>query len=120
VSVEQEIQEAVAQGLQGFNGGWVSSIWLERLLDKLGLVRKVTHSRRKEMLEGLGYHYHPAFKEGRVNNIVLPDGGKPRLYIKDDSLARQITGSVEACKAYEAANTNRNVVALPFSQHQLK
>ena len=31
------------------------------------------------MLEALGYAYHPALVEGRVNNLVLPDGGKMTL-----------------------------------------
>jgi hypothetical protein len=112
--VEQELQEAIAQGLPGFCGGWISSIQLDRLLEKLGVARRVTHSKRKEMLEALGYAYHPALVEGRVNNLVLPDGGKPRLFVKNDSPARAITGAAEAAKAYEQAN-NHNRVPFPLA-----
>jgi hypothetical protein len=118
-SVEQEIQESVAQGLPGFNGGWVSSIYLDRLLERMGLMRRVSHTKRKEMLAQLGYKPHPALPDGRVNNAVLPDGGKPRLYIKEGSLALQITVPAEVAKAYETANANRSAaVTLPFIHHQ--
>jgi len=112
--VEQEVHEAIAQGLPGFCGGWISSIQLDRLLEKLGVARRVTHSKRKEMLEALGYAYHPALVEGRVNNLVLPDGGKPRLFIHKDSQARHIQGAAEAAKAYEQANNHSRV---PFPVH---
>lgn len=107
--VEQEVHEAVAQGLPGFCGGWISSIQLDRLLERLGVARRVTHSKRKEMLEALGYAYHPALVEGRVNNLVLPDGGKPRLFVHKDSQARAIQGAAEAAKAYEQANNHSRV-----------
>jgi hypothetical protein len=112
--VEQELQEAIAQGLPGFCGGWISSIQLDRLLERLGVARRVTHSKRKEMLNDLGYTYHPALVEGRVNNLVLPDGGKPRLFVKTDSQARAIQGAAEAAKAYEQAN-NHNRVPFPLA-----
>ena len=107
--VEQEVHEAIAQGLPGFCGGWISSIQLDRLLERLGVARRVTHSKRKEMLEALGYAYHPALVEGRVNNLVLPDGGKPRLFVHKDSQARAIQGAAEAAKAYEQANNHSRV-----------
>jgi len=107
--VEQEVHEAIAQGLPGFCGGWISSIQLDRLLERLGVARRVTHSKRKEMLDALGYAYHPALVEGRVNNLVLPDGGKPRLFVHKDSQARAIQGAAEAAKAYEQANNHSRV-----------
>lgn len=107
--VEQEVYEAIAQGLPGFCGGWISSIQLDRLLERLGAARRVTHSKRKEMLEALGYVYHPALVEGRVNNLVLPDGGKPRLFVHKDSQSRGIQGAAEAAKAYEQANNHSRV-----------
>ncbi len=112
--VEQELQEAMAQGIPGFCGGWISSIQLDRLLERLGVARRVTHSKRKEMLNDMGYTYHPALVEGRVNNLVLPDGGKPRLFVKTDSPARTIQGAAEAAKAYEQAN-NHNRVPFPLA-----
>lgn len=109
--VEQEILEAIEQGLPGFSGGWISSIQLDRLLERIGAGRRVTHSKRKEMLRDLGYDYHPALVDGRVNNLVLPDGGKPRLFIHEASPARHIQVAAEAAKAYEQAN---NTGRVPF------
>lgn len=116
-TVEQEIQEQVAQGLPGFAGGWISSIFLDRLLERMGVHRKVSHSRRKDILEGLGYYWHPALKNGRVNNPVMPDGGKPVLYVSRESLACQITDAAQAAKSYETANTGRPgpTIAAPFA-----
>lgn len=112
-NIEQEIQEAIAQGLPGFAGGFVSSICLERLLEKLGLARKISHYRRKEILEGLGYIYHPALMDGRVNNPVIPDGGKPRLFVLKNSLLTQLKYGAEIAKAYEAANAVKVAFAIP-------
>ncbi len=118
-SVEQEIQESIAQGLPGFSGGWVSSIYLDRLLERMGLMRRVSHTKRREMLAQMGYVPHPALPDGRVNSQVIPDGGKPRLYVRADSLPFKITNPAEVAKAYEAANGSRPVpVNLPFVHHQ--
>lgn len=113
--VEQEINEAIAQGLPGFCGGWLSSIQLDRLLERLGVARRVTHSKRKEMLDIMGYVYHPALPDGRVNNVVLPDGGKPRLFALKGSAILQIASAAEAAKAYEHAN-NHSRVPFPLAQ----
>lgn len=107
--VEQEIAEAVAQGLPGFSGGWISSIQLDRLLERMGLARRVTHNKRREMLQELGYILHPALPDGRVNNLVLPDNGKPRLFVHQMSPARSIPTSAEAARAYEQANNHGRV-----------
>lgn len=77
---EQEVVEAIDQEQQGFKGGWVSSLMLDRVLKDVGA--NVPRNKRKDMMKSLGFHYHPGLHEGRVNNPVLPDGGKPRLYIK--------------------------------------
>jgi len=104
--IEQEILEAIAQGLPGFCGGWISSIMLDRLLEKLGVARRVTHYKRKEMLSAMGYEYHPALHDGRVNNVVLPDQSKPRLFIKKDAAARYIATAAEVGRSYESANNS--------------
>ena len=109
--IEQELQEAIEQGLPGFCGGWVSSIQLDLMLENKGVARRVTHSKRREMLENMGYHYHPALIDGRVNNLVLPDNGKPRLFIHESAPARGIVGAAEAAKDYERAN---NHIRTPF------
>ena len=93
--LEQEILEAIGQDTPGFCGGWISSIQLGHLLDRAG-VRRISHSRRHEILESLGYAYHPDLPGGRVANVVLPDAGKPRLYVKRGSAAEATRGSTSA------------------------
>ncbi len=116
-SIEQEIQEAVAQGLPGFCGGWISSIQLERLLERIGASRRVSHNKRKEILADLGYIPHPALIDGRVNNLVLPDNGKPRLFIQaTNSIALALPNPGIAAKSYETAN-NHARVPFPFQNN---
>lgn len=112
--VEQEIEEAVAQGLPGFCGGWLSSMMLDALLERMGSARRLTHSKRREMLDALGYVAHPALPDGRVNNLVLPDNGKPRLFILKTAVDYRIATPAEAAKAYETAN-NSGRMAFPFA-----
>lgn len=112
--VEQEIHEAIAQGTPGFCGGWVSSMQLDKMLERMGASRRVTHSKRKEMLDGMGYVYHPAFTDGRVNNVVTPDGGKPRLFVLKVSQAYQIQNAAEASKDYEKANMGGHRLPFPL------
>jgi len=113
--IEQEIMEAVEQGLQGFAGGWISSLKLDQLLRDKNMAQKVPLHRRKRMLEGMGYVSHPALVGGRVNNTVTPDNGKPRLYVRRDSLALQITDPAAVAKSYEQANNRAPLMGLPFS-----
>lgn len=101
--VEQEILEAVEQGLPGFAGGWVSSMALDNLLGNLNASRRVPINKRRDLMASLGYVYHPGLKDGRVNNTVLPDGGKPRLFIRQDSPQRFLTGAAEIAAAYSTA-----------------
>lgn len=108
-AVEQEIMEAIAQEKPGFCGGWVSSIQLESLLERIGMQRRLTHLKRKELLENMGYIYHPALADGRVNNMVMPDAGKPRLFIHKDNPAVQITTAAEASHAYQHSNNHTRV-----------
>ena len=61
------------------------------------------------MLQEMGYIYHPTLPDGRVNNLVLPDGGKPRLFILKTCQAAHIQGAAEAAKAYEQANNHGRV-----------
>ncbi|QOR55750.1 MAG: hypothetical protein YHS30scaffold667_46 [Phage 65_10] len=102
-SVEQEVMEAIEQGLTGFMGGWVSSTYLDRLLEQMNLARAVPRARRRDLMTSLGYDWHPALDNGRADNAVLPDGGKPRLYIRDGHPERSIQVRAEVARAYSRA-----------------
>lgn len=101
--VEQEILEAAETLTPGFANGWVSSIALGNLLDGLGNASRIPLNKRRDLMAGLGYSYHPGLEGGRVNSNILPDGGKPRLYIKKDHPQRLLTGANVIAQAYTEA-----------------
>lgn len=105
--LEQEILEAVAQGLPGFSGGWISSLYLDRLVDRLGLLRRMSVKRRTEVMASLGYVPHPGLSDGRVDNVVMPDGGRPRLFVKPGTPAAMLQGAPEIARAYTAAQEGK-------------
>jgi len=102
-SIEQEIIEAIEQGVPGFANGWVSSIALDRLLEKLNRSRAVPPNKRRDLLVSLGYDWHPGLVQGRVNNIIAPDNGKPRLFIRQGHIAAQLVGPANIARAYTEA-----------------
>lgn len=102
-SVEQEIMEAIDEGRQGFAGGWVSSFALDRLIDGLRKSSQIPRNKRRELMRSLGYDYHPSLRDGRVDNPLPLDGGKPRLYVKAGHLALNVTNRSEIARMYSAA-----------------
>lgn len=92
-SVEQEIIEAIEEGRPGFAGGWISGHALDKLLVTLRAERKIPRNKRKDLLTTLGYQWHPGLPQGRVNNTLAVEGGKPKLYIKDGHAHRSLTGA---------------------------
>ena len=102
-NIEQEILECIAQSLPGFKNGWVSSMALDRLFDKLNANRRIPRNKRRELMVTLGYDWHPTLKDGRVNRNVMPDNGKPRLYIEQSHADRHIPQPFAVAQAYEDA-----------------
>lgn len=98
--VEQEILEAVCQERQGFAGGFISSMAVDKLIEHRRNGGHITLNKRKEMLHELGYIYHPVLTNGRVNNFIHIDGGKPRLYIKKGHILGNIGKPSEVVKKY--------------------
>lgn len=80
-SVEQEVLEAIEQGMPGFRNGWVSSTALDRLLATLGKAATIPRNKRRDLLEAIGYTLHPALPGGRAA-AADTDGTRPLLYIK--------------------------------------
>jgi len=102
-SIEQEIIEAIEEGRPGFAGGWISSKAFDRML--LELRRNLPLNKRRELLQSLGYDWHPNLKGGRVNSYIHLDDGKPRLFIKEGHISRNLTQVSEITKAYIEAQT---------------
>ncbi len=107
--IEQEILEMVEREEPGFAGGWISSLSVDRLMDRMGRAAVVPPNRRRDMLRALGYDWHPALAatSGRVNNIVLPDAGKPKLYVRRDHASLTLTLPADVARAYSAAQGAR-------------
>lgn len=102
--VEQQIVEAIEQGAQGFAGGWVSSIMLDAFVcETLRMGNKLSITKRREMLHGLGYIIHPGLEGGRTQNPVQPDGKKPQLWVRQGSGLEMLRGPAEIARAYTAA-----------------
>lgn len=106
-SVEQEILEAVDQATPGFAGGWISSMALDALLTRIGREKAVGRTRRPDLLRTLGYVKHPGLEDGRVSNPVMPDAGKPRLFIREDSPLAALTVAAEIARAYSTSQLAR-------------
>ena len=102
--VEQEVLEAIGEERPGFCGGWISSLKLDELLDRKRM--GVPRNKRRELLRSLGYDWHPALEgtNGRVNNVVMPDNGKPRLFCKIGSIAwNNAATAADAARLYSDA-----------------
>jgi hypothetical protein len=103
--IEQAIIEAVDSGIPGFCGGFVSSIAVAKLCEELRT--KMTPHQRKEMLKAMGYVPHPGLApRGQVHNPVLPDNGRPYLYVKPGSDAAKMEWNeraVDIARRYSVA-----------------
>jgi hypothetical protein len=115
--VEQEILEAVEQEQAGFSGGFISSIMLDNLFERKKMGGRIPPQKRKQILEELGYVPHPALPGGRATQIVMPDGGKPRLYVKVGHLAEQLTNPADVIKKYQDGQ-NKTVASAVFSANK--
>lgn len=101
--LEQEVLQAIEQEQTGFRGGWISSHYLEQLLEQKS--RGLGPRGRSTLVAALGYMAHPALKDGRVNNAVIPDGIKSRLYVLPGHLSLNLTQPTEVAKAYTKAQS---------------
>lgn len=99
--VEQTILEEIEQHTLCFRGGWVSSTGIARVLERLNV--RLSPSKHREVMQSIGYDWHPLMSAGRPNNDVMPDGVRPRLYLTLTHPARAIMSSKEAAAAYSAA-----------------
>ena len=112
--VEQEIQDAIERDEMGFRGGWISSGFLDGLLKRLQKDRAISLNRRREVLQALGYDWHPALTQGRVNNAVVPDGAKVKLFVRmDRSDLLALARPAEVAAAYSAAQMGQAALPAP-------
>lgn len=117
--LEQVVQEAIEEGKQGFTGGWVSSTALNNLIDNLPVRLRVALNKRRELMQKLGYDWHPALRDGRASRFLMVDQGKPRLYIKNDHPHRGITDAEVVLKTYESSQTGNSMLTAPSIQSNI-
>lgn len=104
--IEQEILEAVAVDRPGFCGGWISTVMLDTMLRTLKLDNRLPRSRRKEVLESLGYVIHPGLVGGRTDNPTLPDGTKTILFVRADRLdLAEVCGGGNIARVYRESQS---------------
>ena len=104
-AVEQKIKEAIASGVSGFCGGWISSTAVDTLIKDHRLDRAMPRVKRRAMLQSLGYDWHPALNMGRVNNPIRGYTSKPVLFIKKDHPLRGLLSGAEIVRSYLEAQT---------------
>jgi hypothetical protein len=100
-ALEQDILECAESGEPGFRDGWISSTMLARKFEKRGMSAR----RLATALTRLGYVKHPGLHDGRCNApVTMPDGNRPRLYVRPDHPS---TGSTPAdiARMYVAAQS---------------
>lgn len=107
--IEQEVMEAIEEGRAGFAGGWISSMAFDKLLHDLNATRRIPPTKRRSLLQSLGYDWHPNLPKGRSTSQILLDQGKPRLFIKDGHIHRNLTTGAEIAHAY--SNAQAGVIA---------
>lgn len=106
-SVEQEVLEAIDESRPGFAGGWISSTALAALLKNMRRESAIPPNKRREMLQALGYDWHPALKNGRVNNPLPGIEGKPCLFIKNGHIHANLRSGAVVSESYLAAQSKQ-------------
>lgn len=100
-TVEQEIQEAIDSGRQGFRSGWVSSMALDALLQERRM--HLPRNKRKAALQALGYVYHPSLRDGRSSVDLPGTTDRPTFFIREGHWSCGLKTGAEVMKAYVAA-----------------
>ncbi len=82
--IHQEIKEAIEQGLYGFRGGWISSYALTELLESKHIAKFLPLSKRKNVLQEVGYIPMPWTSGGRASGQIPSEGNtRSVLYVKE-------------------------------------
>ena len=101
--IEQEVLEAIEEDRPGFAGGWISSFAFSKLLKDIRKDNMLPPGKHRELLRSIGYDYHPALHNGRANNVIPCEGGKPRIYIRAGHIHSNLTSGAEVARCYAAA-----------------
>jgi hypothetical protein len=76
----------------------------DRLLQNARAARAIPQNKRRELLQSLGYDWHPGLNSGRVNTAIpLDEGKKPRLFIHAGHIHANLRTSAEIARRYQEA-----------------
>lgn len=100
-TVEQELQESIEEGRPGFRGGWISSHAVDQLLREMRKHHHVSPTKRREIIESLGYVLHPGVTDGRIN--IQPGNQRPRVYVTPTHPHISAQGTTLVTKLYQDA-----------------
>jgi hypothetical protein len=91
--IENDVKTAIDENRPGFVYPWVSSFALGQIVEDRGEAKKI--------MSDMGYILHPALKGGRVNNVIKSEGGKPRIYVKLNTVQSEISSPTEVVREYK-------------------
>lgn len=101
--IDQLLEDALAEGAQGFRGGLVSMQAFEALIEAKG-IRGITRTVRLDALERAGYVPHPNARsqgDGWTSNPVAEAGGKKlRVFVKRGHPAEQLPTGAAVVKHF--------------------
>lgn len=101
-SVEQAIEEAIKEGRKGFRPPFVCSFALGELLKELRKGGAVAPNKRRELMQSIGYDWHPSLREGRSSRVISQSGGvRPVIFVKVDHLLWQVKDAAEIIDKFE-------------------
>lgn len=114
--LEQEILEAIEQDLHGFGQGVVSSVALSGLFQRLHV--NIGPRKYRQIMQTLGYDWHPGLKDGGRPNNPMADGTKPRLYFRRGHAVLALSEPSEIIAAVESARsgTPPSANVIPFKR----
>jgi hypothetical protein len=98
--VEQEVLEAIHSGASGFCGGWVSSHALDKLLKEQRMDAAMPRSKRRDMMQALGYDWHPGLRNGRSTTALPGTNERPILFVRRGHHSSGMDGGPEIIAAY--------------------
>lgn len=107
--VEQEVASMIEQNAPGFANGWVSGYHMSQLLRRLNKEGAIPPRKRDEMMQTLGYDWHPHLVGGMPAQSI-PGEGRPKVYIKRDHISRSLETSNRIVRAYMEAQSRSSDV----------
>lgn len=102
-SVEQALMDAVAEGREGFRGGFIGSHGVKAVLQELRKENQVAPNKRRDVLKSIGYDWHPALTDGRATRPSKVNGTKEVIFVKMDHPAAQLQTAAQVMAKYEEA-----------------